>query len=315
MRVESVMSPLNALRMSPSQLIVGQLMAGASAASLARALSDALPLSERAAWATVESPRPPVQFAANAANPAGTTQADTRTLALLSQDVYRAAATPPAGYRVASATELGALGLKPQDLTSNKSAFVARVYVTGTGAETKYVVAFRGSTSSGTDWASNLRQGAGLRSDHYDKALFIGRQIARSGQANVSLTGHSLGGGLASAAAISSGRPAQTFNAAGLSAATIQSASHMRASAGVANAGAVSAFYIKGEVLSAIQDGGDRIAGALFGGLPGALVADAPEAYGTRFALDAVRPAGTRWYQDNPVARHGMDWVIASLGR
>jgi Protein of unknown function (DUF2974) len=297
----------NAARLSPAELLTSTALGG-----LAAGLIDAIPQRERIAWASVESPKPPPSFAANAA---ACTIADTRTLALISADVYRASATPPAGYRVASATDLGALGLKPSDLTSTQSGFTARVYVTGSGAGARYVVAFRGSTSDRTDWVSNFQQGAGIRSDHYSRALSIGERIARSGNANVVITGHSLGGGLASAAAIASGRPAQTFNAAGLSDATIRSADQTRRAAGVSGAGAVSAFYIRGEILSAIQDGGDRVLGAIFGGTIGSALADAPPAYGNRVALNAVRPDGVRWYQDNSAARHGIDWVIASLSR
>jgi Protein of unknown function (DUF2974) len=204
--------------------------------------------------------------------------------------------------------------LKPSDLTSTQSPFRARVYVKGSGADSEFVVAFRGTTSGG-DWASNLRQGVGLSSDHYRRALYVGSKLALASDANVSITGHSLGGGLASAAAIASGRQAATFNSAGLSNATIDAARSIHRSAGVATADNVSAYYVRGEILSAIQDGGDRALGGILGGLAGAALVDAPEAYGNRIALNAVRPEGLRWYQDNAVARHGIDWVLASLNR
>lgn len=247
--------------------------------------------------------------AANATSP---TQA--RELALLSADVYRDVANPPAGYRVAVDADLAKLGLKPSDLTSTQSPFRARVYVKGSGADTEYVVAFRGSTSGG-DWATNLKQGIGLSSDHYRRALYFGSKLALASDADVTVTGHSLGGGLASAAAIASGREAATFNSAGLSDATINAARSIHASAGVTTNERISAYYVRGEILSAIQDSGDRVFGGIFGGLGGAVLADAPEAYGNRIALNPVRPEGLRWYQDNAVARHGIDWVLASLNR
>ncbi|MGL5837618.1 MAG: hypothetical protein ACRCY3_03865 [Sphingorhabdus sp.] len=238
----------------------------------------------------------------------------TRELALLAADVYRDTAAPPAGYRVATDGDLAKLGLNPADLTSTQSPFRARVYVKGSGDDAQHIVAFRGTTGGG-DWSTNFRQGIGLSSDHYRRALHIGSKLALAGDANVVVTGHSLGGGLASAAAIASGRQAATFNAAGLSDATIDSARSIRTSAGVTTTENVSAYYVRGEVLSALQDGGDRLLGRALGGLVGAAVVDAPEAYGNRIALDAVRPEGLRWYQDNAVARHGMDWVLSSLAR
>ncbi len=271
-----------------------------------------IPPREGLVWA---QPQPPIQFAQTAPQTVGAVAAPaTRELALMAADVYNDVASPPAGYRVATENDLGRLGLRPQDLTSSTSAFRARVYVKGANESAEFVVAFRGTTS-GTDWQANLRQGVGLSSDHYTRALIIGRALARNPDANVTITGHSLGGGLASATAIASGRNASTFNAAGLSDTTIGAANRIRTAAGIGRAAEVQAFYVRGEVLSAIQDGGDRVIGAIFGGVRGAVIANAPEAYGTRVPLSAVRPAGQPWYSDNPVAKHGMDWVLSSLGR
>lgn len=302
--------PLEPVRsLFPSQSSIGAIAAAALAS----------PLQEIAAYARAEPPAAlsptAVQFAAAQAGAAQSISApQARELALLSADVYADAPNPPAGYRVATEGDLGKLGLKPQDLTSTQSPFRARVYVKGAGADAQYVVAFRGS-SSGGDWTANAQQALGRPSDHYRRALYIGSRLAQTPSANVTITGHSLGGGLASAAAIASGRPATTFNAAGLSDATIRDARAIHRNSGVATTDSVRAFYVRGDILSALQDGGDRAIGGLFGGLVGAAVADAPEAYGNRIGMNAVRPEGLRWYQDNPVARHGMDWVLASLPR
>lgn len=248
------------------------------------------------------------RLAANDANSA----AGVRTNALLSEDVYRAEPTPPAGYRVATADDLKALGLTPAMLEMPGSSFRARVYVTGAGSSAEYTVAFRGS-SAGEDWSNNARQALGLNSESYAKALQIGRQIARSDE-QVSFTGHSLGGGLASAAAIASGRHADTFNAAGLHADTIAAARGIANSEG-RGAASVEAWYVPREILHSIQNGGDRVLGGLLGGIPGAVIADAPEAYGTQRALPDIRPEGKSFFDGlNPIDRHGMDWVVAGTG-
>jgi hypothetical protein len=270
-----------------------------------------VPLREALVWMQPVAPISVAQAAPAQAASVGAPP--TRDLALLAADVYKDVPNPPAGYHVATAGELGKLGLKPQDMTSTQSAFRARLYVKSAGGESSYVVAFRGSTD-GSDWKANFQQGVGLPSDHYARALTIGKALNRHPEANVTITGHSLGGGLASAAAVATGRDATTFNAAGLSDTTIKQANTIRTAAGIGRAAEVAAFYVRGEVLSAIQDGGDRAIGAIFGGVVGAAIADAPSAYGTRHPLDAVRPAGKHWYQDNPGARHGMDWVLSSLG-
>lgn len=270
-----------------------------------------IPVRETLIWAQAQ---PVIASTPQTNAVAATSTPATRELASIAADVYNDIATPPAGYRVATQSDLAQLGLKPQDLVSAQSSFRARVYVKGANESAQFVVAFRGSTSA-SDWQANFRQGVGLSSDHYQRALNIGMRLAMRPGENVMITGHSLGGGLASAAALAGGRDAATFNAAGLSDATIARANAIRTDAGIGRAVEVQAFYVRGEVLSAIQDGGDRVIGAIFGGVTGAIIADAPEAYGTRIPLTAIRPQGTAWYGDNPVARHGMDWVLSSLGR
>jgi len=238
--------------------------------------------------------------------------------ALLSADVYRDVASPPPGFHVAGDTELAELNLTPEMLEQpGVSSFRARVYVTGSGDGMRYVIAFRGS-QTGEDWKNNLEQGVGLDAPSYAKALRIGREIARSG-ADVTFTGHSLGGGLASAASIASGREADTFNAAGLSANTIGEARAI-ASASSRGAAAVQAYHVRGEILTVLQNGGDRAAGAILGGMlggiPGGVVGaigtDAPAAFGTSHTLPDVRPDGKSFLDGlNPVDRHGIDWVLA----
>jgi hypothetical protein len=239
--------------------------------------------------------------------------------ALLSADVYNDVPNPPAGFHVASADELKDLGLTPTMLEQpGASSFRARVYATADGqGGTRYVVAFRGS-QTGEDWKNNALQGVGLDAPSYDKALQIGRQLARSGE-EVTLTGHSLGGGLASAASIASGRQADTFNAAGLSGRTIAEARGIAAQNG-RGAAAVQAFHVPGEALTLVQNGGDRAAGSILGtvlfgpvgGAIGGIGADAPPAYGTQHTLPDVRPEGKSFLDGlNPIDRHGIDWVLA----
>lgn len=236
--------------------------------------------------------------------------ARTRESALLAADVYADAPNPPAGFRVANAADLARLNITAPMLETGESSFRARVYATGQGDDVRYVVAFRGS-SAGEDWRNNAQQALGLNSESYQKALNIGERLARSDE-SVTLAGHSLGGGLASAAAIASGREADTFNAAGLTDRTIEAAKSISAANGRGGGDvAVQASYVRGEVLSTLQDGGDRLLGrALLG--PVGWLADAPSAYGTRHVLPNATPEGKSWVDwANPVDRHGMDWVLA----
>lgn len=262
----------------------------------------------RAAPVVAAAPR----GAAGGSIPAST--ARTQESALLAADVYRDTAVPPAGFRVAGTNDLARLGITQAQLELPDSSFRARVYVTGSGATERFVVAFRGS-SSGEDWRNNFQQAAGVNSASYNKALSIGERLARS-NASVTIAGHSLGGGLASAAAIASGRQADTFNAAGLTDRTIDRAQAISAANGRGGGDvAVQAYRVRGEILSHLQDGGDRVlGGALFGPL-GRALADAPSAYGTRHVLPDAVPEGKSWFdQISRIDRHMIDWVVAGAG-
>lgn len=233
-------------------------------------------------------------------------------LAAMARDIYAPSAAMPAGWDLATPDQLTEIGLNETMLSSPTSDFRAEVYVREFDGQMSYTVAFRG-TQSANDWSANLGQGLGLRTDHYNRALEIGERLTAPDGARVTLTGHSLGGGLASAASIASELDAVTFNAAGLSDRTIADAETIASADGQLDVPDISAFYVRGEILSALQDGGDRVFGGLIGGLLGAAIVDLPEAVGERIALDPTRPSDLRWYQDNPVAKHGMDYVISSL--
>ncbi|MGK6325152.1 hypothetical protein ACMGDM_18965 [Sphingomonas sp. DT-51] len=287
-------------------------VASTSPAERALLAAHAVTAGERAAWGPADRAKhaPAAHDMAAPSAPRAASKLDSTTLAELAQDVYLDVAVPPSGFHVATKAELARVGVTPAMLADQPNGFRARAYVQGSGDDAQVVIAFRGSQQSG-DWVANARQAVGLNTDHYSRALQLGRAVAQSGVENVTFAGHSLGGGLASAAGLASGAPASTFNAAGLSAETIDQAQAIRGASG-RTIPDIRAYYVRGEVLSALQDGGDRIAGALLFGPLGSRV-DAPEAVGTRVPLEPVTPQGKRFWNDNAIDRHGMEWVIASL--
>ena len=120
-----------------------------------------------------------------------------------------------------------------------KHGFAAALYQ----RDGQYYLAFRGSQKEWADWGTNLGQGAGLRSSQYDQAVELAKAVHEATGGNVVLVGHSLGGGLASAGAYATGADAVTFNASGLS-------RRNRRGPG----GDIRAHYIKGDLLSVLQD-------------------------------------------------------------
>jgi len=153
-----------------------------------------------------------------------------RRLAEIASDVYEpgegAGQKPdiaPSWARL-DQVELRALGVRPRDtrdasdnLFGPNTDFKAGVYKTDKG---DIVVAFAGTEGS-KDWYHNLKQGAGFESGQYNQAAALARKVAVAGK-DLSFTGHSLGGGLATLASAVTDKPAVTFNPAGLHSNTLQ---------------------------------------------------------------------------------------------
>ena len=81
-----------------------------------------------------------------------------------------------------------------------------------------YALAYAGTElSSLMDIKADILQNFGFESKQYNQALSIAASVSsRVGSSGLVFTGHSLGGGLASAASLKTGRLGYTFNAAGL---------------------------------------------------------------------------------------------------
>ena len=205
----------------------------------------------------------------------------------------------PAGFLEATPEEIAGLGIDPEELSPDSSAFRAAVYkkdpaVWGEGAKPAYQLAFRGSTLAEEDWQNNFAQNANRESSYYQHAVDLGNRVAQRGQAdNVQMIGHSLGGGLASAAQGGSGSPATTFNSAGLHPDTVARYSKLPERM-QADAAKILAIQVEGEVLTATQETG---LSSLF----------ANPAVGQR----SVVPAASASVSAND--RHAMDEVIDAI--
>lgn len=268
-------------------------------APYARGMDDLRAPSVRAANDTA----PPLRQVGDAAPmplPRDLPPAELHAKAQMAEHVY-GRGTLPAGTRaVTDASELAKLNLEPAML--DRGAFHAEVYASGAPGQEAYTIAFRGSGGRAGDWVSNGLQGLGLPSNHYARALEIGRSISRVDPSiSVEFVGHSLGGGLAAHAANASGREAITFNAAGLHPLSQLQGRHVAAEAGRLP-GTAENFSVPGEFLTTAQEA-----------LP--LV---PNAFGTTNRLAGTAPEGSTWFQQfgpmAPINRHMMDWVLASTG-
>ncbi|MGN7727171.1 Mbeg1-like protein [Luteimonas sp. 22616] len=160
-------------------------------------------------------------------------------LAMMSNDAYAAdnpkteQALQDAGWNRLEPNEAGNALVDAQGreipidpaLLSTGNGFDAAIYQNDQG---QYVVAYRGTDNWGLtnpgDADDNGLQGLGFETGQYSDAIALAQRAEQVfGDGNVVVTGHSLGGGLASAAALATGASGVTFNAAGLSNETLES--------------------------------------------------------------------------------------------
>jgi len=210
-----------------------------------------------------------------------------REMSGLAADVYLSAkhdGEPPAGWTRASLdpAALRAVGIEMSDaeirtrLQPPDSGFRAEIYVPDKsmfGENAKPVLVFKGSTgeivdpgapngrreSGGEDFLNNGQQGIGMRSDYYDRAMQLGALLNQKTGGNFEIAGHSLGGGMASAASAVTGVRATTFNAAGLHPDT---ASRYAKDNGLPTFNpqhTVHTYQTSGEVLNDVQNGLQRL--------------------------------------------------------
>ncbi len=177
------------------------------------------------------------------------------------------------------------------------------------------VLVFEGTKMlSGQDWKTNLQQGMGMKTYQYTRAIKIAKDMKDIYGSNLEIAGHSLGGGLASAAAGVTGLKTSTFNSAGLHPNTVE---RQGGSIETANKN-VTSRYVKGEILTMAQLYGEiplkgvtfAAVNALFGPIWGSMAAlfvpNIPNAVGNPTPIEPILPGNT-------ANKHKMEHVIAAI--
>jgi hypothetical protein len=167
----------------------------------------------------------------------------------------------------------------------------------------EYTIVFD-HTETAHDWGQNFLQAAGASTD-YSAAIFAARdwsRFATKSGADLSFAGHSKGGGMATAAAMSVGNPkhmeADTIDPASVSAATMRS-QHLDSTNSNLD---ISNIVVKGEAISVARAVGTILAPRQMWGL-GIL--------GPAGQTKVIAPRqGTSL---NPIVRHGLDVVPSSF--
>ncbi len=195
-------------------------------------------------------------------------------MAALSADSYHATnptdTSAPVGWTRASELSPQALaryGLSQELLSPANSGFRAELYIPNAdnpNPDAVATLAFKGTTpTQAEDWANNFTQATGRQTDYYDRAMQLATRVDRATAGQVEFTGHSLGGGMASAASAVTGNEAVTFNAAGLHPNT--GAQYMqREGLGTPQnadqlADLVTVYQVEGDILTTLQETGNQI--------------------------------------------------------
>jgi len=200
------------------------------------------------------------------------------TLARLADDTYHYDNGIP-GWNKVSPQDLTAAGVNPAILENSVDGFKSDIYTDGQG---HYVLAYRGT--AGSDWShptapiggflSDANQGFGHPDPQYAQALAVAKQAKAAYGDNLTITGHSLGGGLATDAALATNTPAVVFNPAGVHPNTeILSGVNPLTAGARANDGLIRNYVVNGEILNTSQDA-----------VGGPVVL--PRSVGTRYNLD-----------------------------
>ena len=208
--------------------------------------------------------------------------------ARLSEHVYHSDLVPPLpepiGWHMLTEKELARKGITKAMLNDPASGFKAALYQSAFERPPKLVMACAG-TEDAPDWGTNLKQGVGLETKQYNMAMDLAQTILKTrSPSSVDITGHSLGGGLASAASAVTKVKGYTFNAAGLHPNTVGRAPYNVSPAEMLDRGGlIEAYHSTADPLTNLQSG---MQGSL-GGLAGTAVGWplAPEALGVPHPL------------------------------
>ena len=224
--------------------------------------------------------------------------------ARLAQAAYETGDPIPDGWRKVPDDELAELGIDPSDLDHTVTGMQATIYQNADG---KYVLAFRGTEKDRQPFADfgNDIAGGVATSLQVANAINLSTKLAKAvGPENVDFTGHSLGGELASVAAIATGGQAVTFNAAGVS---TTSETIARGSC-LTNFGTQSPF--DGSNVKAYSYALDPLNNVHDSGLLGHSDLIAPRAYGERHIISASEGAS---FSDGVEYNHNVERMYGAL--
>lgn len=180
--------------------------------------------------------------------------------------------TVPEGWHKANEQELASYGVSADELHPQGSGFNADVFVPDDG-DARPVMVFEGTDfGDPQDVNADVAQALGNPEEYYNRAMSLATQISQRTGGEVEFSGHSLGGGLATAAAEVTGNTAIVSNPAGVH---VQTTQRFLAERGLSAPAAddIRTYVVDGDLLTGLQhatqnlspDNADVIAGTVDG--------------------------------------------------
>jgi gas vesicle protein len=237
----------------------------------------------------------------------------TEEMAWLAKDVYKvdSADAPPGWEKLNADPEaLAKLGLKPDEFAPKDIGFRAALYQS---KDKKRIVFAVKGTESGEDWIHNLKQGIGMQDEYYEHTKTLAKKLQELYGDKLEITGHSLGGGMASTAGVVTSAKTTVFNPAGVHPNTIKNYDISQSD--------IEVYQVQGEILTTLQENREKIIPALttatgYGAL-GPKGAAAGYAYGQKMLNDGDLPEAIGNIHKLPASEKGehYQWKLAdSLG-
>ncbi len=238
--------------------------------------------------------------------------------ARLSQHVYsigpdgKPTTPPPPGWRLISDKEARKrFGVEPGLLRDEKSGYKAGIYESDFEKPRKIVIAYAG-TEDKPDAITDVVQAEGIGTKQYDKAMDLSTAMAgQVGEDGYETTGHSLGGGLASAGSAVTGAEGTTLNPAGMHNDTPLRQKGVKQEQVNQRRSKVNAYRSAADPLNNVQNNPRKskwVVRRLLGPVVGPIVTrkgTLPPAYGTQHEVEPAPEYVHRW--NELFSRHPVD--------